>query len=165
MLIFVLGFGRIWSTRPGRNGKRAAHFNRTGILASGKYRHRSCVHGYIRINECTGFYPDQSNHRISRVFASEPPTIWKGSEKLFLREVLPKNTSPERYLTRMASNEVGWIDRSARWMCDGGEVISFSEGNEQQEALVLLPAFGWINAGGELFHLIPQERPSMASRA
>jgi hypothetical protein len=43
-------------------------------------------------------------------------------------------------------------------MCDGGEVISFSEGNEQQEALVLLPAFGWIDAEGELFHLIPQER-------
>ena len=45
MLIAVLGFGRIWSTRPARDGKHAAHFNTTGVFASGKYRHRSRIFG------------------------------------------------------------------------------------------------------------------------
>jgi len=45
-------------------------------------------------------------------------------------------------------------------MCDSGEVISFSEGNGQQESLLLLPAFGWISSGSGLFHLVPdRQRP------
>ena len=159
MLICVLGFGRIWSTKPGRAGGAAAYFNTTGILASGKYRHRSCVYGHIRIDECTGFHPIRSDRWLFRVLESEPITIWNGIRKLFLKERLP-DAKPERYLIRISSAELGWVDRHAAWICDSGEVISFSEGNGQQEALVLLPAFGWISSGSGLFHLVPNgERP------
>ena len=164
MLICVLGFGHIWSAKPGRVGGPAAYFNTTGILASGKYRHRSCVYGHIRIDECTGFHPIRADRWLFRVFGSEPMTIWNGSRKLFLKEHLAKSASPERYLARISSAELGWIDRQAPWMCDSSEVISFSEGNGQQEVLVLLPAFGWISSGSGLFHLVPDgERPWRAA--
>jgi hypothetical protein len=160
MLICVLGFGHIWSAKPGREGGPAAYFNTTGVLASGKYRYRSCIYVHIRIDECTGFHPIRADLWLYRVYESEPITIWNGRRKLFLKERLPKGSSPERYLTRISSVELGWIDRHAAWICDGGEVISFSEGNGQQEALVLLPSFAWISAASGLFHLIPnEERP------
>ena len=90
--------------------------------------------------------------------------ICNGKRKLFLKEFLPKGTNPERYLTRVSSAEVGWIDMRPCWICDGGEVISFSEGNGQQEILALLPLFGWISAARGLFHLIPDEhRPWRAA--
>ena len=87
-------------------------------------------------------------------------TIWNGIRKLFLKERLTKGTRPERYLTRISSAELGWVDRQSPWMCDSGEVISFSEGNRQQEDFLLLPAFGWISSGSGLFHLVPnRQRP------
>ena len=81
MLICVLGFGHIWSAKPGRAGGPAAYFNTTGVLASGKYRHRSCVYGHIRIDECTGFHPVLADRWLFRVFESEPMTIWNGIRK------------------------------------------------------------------------------------
>jgi hypothetical protein len=155
MLIGVLGFGRIWSTRPARDGKHAAHFNTTGVLASGKYRHRSCIYGHVRIDGCTGFHPECAHRWLSRVYDSEPLAVWNGKRKLFLRELVSKGTAPELYLVRIGSDEMGWIDRYHSWICDDGEAVSFSEGNGQQEALVLLPAFGWVHTGTGLFHLHP----------
>ena len=155
MLIAALGFGRIWSTRPARNGKHAAHFNTTGVSASGKYRHRSCIYGYVRIDGCTGFHPECAHRWLSRVYESEPLAFWNGKRKLFLGQPVPTGTTPELYLTRISSEEMEWIDRHSPWICDDGEVVSFSEGNGQQEALVLLPAFGWIHTAAGLFHLHP----------
>ncbi|MBV9083004.1 MAG: hypothetical protein JOZ62_10030 [Acidobacteriaceae bacterium] len=155
MLISVLGFGRIWSTRSARNGKGPAHFNTTGVPASGKCRHRSCIYGYVRIDECTGFHPDRAHRWLSRVYESDPLTIFEGKRKLFLKKPLSSETTPEVYLVRIATDHLGWIDRQKRWICDQGDVVSFSEGNGQQEALVVLPAFGWITAGGASFHLNP----------
>jgi hypothetical protein len=48
-------------------------------------------------------------------------------------------------------------------MCEAGEVVSFSEGNEQQEALVLLPAFGWLHGEyGNFFLNVAAGQPWMA---
>src|SRR5262245_34377040 len=160
MLISVLGFGHIWSTRPAHANGAAAHFNTTAVLASGKYRHRSCIYGHIRIDGCTGFHPDQAHRWLSRVYESEGLVTWNRKRKLFLQKPVPKGASPELYLIRIGSDEMGWIDRHGPWLCDEGEVVSFSEGNGQQEALVLLPAFGWIHAAAGLFHLHPDARCS-----
>jgi hypothetical protein len=128
------------------------------VIASGKYRHRSCIYGHVRIDECTGFHPERADRWLSRVYESEPLTVWNSRRKLFLGEPIPKGTTPERYLIRAGSEEMGWIDRHSPWICDDGEVLSFSEGNGQQEILVLLPAFGWIHTAAGLFHLHPDAR-------
>jgi hypothetical protein len=159
MLIAVLGFGRIWSTRPARNGKHAAHFNTTGVFAAGKYRHRSRIFGHVRIDGCTGFHPEVAHRWLSRVYEAEPMTVWNGKRKLFLGQPASKGATPELYLIRMGSDEIGWIDRHGPWICDDGEVVSLSEGNGQQEALVLLPAFGWLqSAHGHYFLNVDSQR-------
>jgi len=156
MLVAILGSGRIWTTRVNRHS--AAHFNTTGILASGKFRHRSYIYGYVRVDECTGFHPESAHRSLHRVYDCEPLGVWQGKRKLFLRKLLPKGTSPERYLVRISSIDIGWIARHNVWLCEAGEVVSFSEGNGQQESLVLLPAFGWLCGEKKTLYLDPDGR-------
>ena len=54
-------------------------------------------------------------------------------------------TNPARYLVAITSEMVGWMDRRGVWRSDATEVISFSEANDRQEALLLFPAFGWVH--------------------
>jgi hypothetical protein len=82
----------------------------------------------------------------------------RGKRKLFLRKLLPKGTSPERRLVRISSIDIGWTDRHNVWLCEAGEVVSFSEGNGQQESLVLLPAFGWLCGAKKTLYLDPDGR-------
>jgi hypothetical protein len=164
MLIGVLGFGSIWSVRPPSGSPHAAYFNTTGVAAAGAYRHRSCVYGYVRIDESTGFRIYSANRAINRIFEAEPLSIWQGKRKLFLRSFVTGESSPDAYLVRLSPGEVGWIDRGSRWICKGGELLSFSEGNGQQEALVILPPYGWIWSGKGTFLLRPDSEGPMRVR-
>ena len=56
----------------------------------------------------------------------------------------------------------GWIDRLNVWLCEGGEVVLFSQGNGQQEAFVLRPAFGWLHGGKGNFLNAATRQPWMA---
>jgi hypothetical protein len=162
MLIAILGFGSMWTTRPADATRGAAHFNTTGILVNGKWRHRSCVYGCVRIDGCLGFQPTSAHRQLRRVFESEPICEWQGKRKLFLKNIAGDKT-PDRYLANLSSRGIGWIDRDMQWMCDGGELLSFSEGNGEQEALVILPPYGWIHTANGSFSLQPdQERSWMA---
>ena len=162
MLIAILGFGSIWTVRPASARREAAYFNTTGILVNGKWRHRSCLYGYIRIDSTIGFQPVSGNRAIHRTFESEPVCEWQGKRKLFLKRIVAEST-PERYLARLSSRILGWMDRNTQWMCEAGELVSFSEGNGEQEALVTLPPYGWIRTTNGSFSLQPKhERPWMA---
>ena len=155
MLIAILGFGRIWNTRVNSRSHRAAHFNTTEILVPGEFRHRSCTYGYVRVDECTGFHPETAHRSLHRVYDCESLSVWQGKRKLFLKKLLPQGTSPERYLVGISSVDIGWIDRHNVWLSKAGEVVSFSERNGKQEALVMLPAYGWLCSAKETFHLDP----------
>jgi hypothetical protein len=88
---------------------------------------------------------------------------WNGARKIFLRRLQPKGTVPDRYLVRVSESSVGFINRQACWLCDTGEILSFSEGNDQQEALIVLPRFGWVRGASGSFCLIANFRnPSIA---
>jgi hypothetical protein len=70
---------------------------------------------------------------------------------------------PDRYLASLRSRVLGWMDRDTQWMCEAGELLSFSEGNGEQEALVVLPPYGWIRTANGSFSLQPKhECPWMA---
>jgi hypothetical protein len=162
MLIAILGFGSIWTTQPANAGRGAAHFNTTGILVNGKWRHRSCLYGYVRIDGCMGFQPASANRATHSVFESEPACEWQGKRKLFLKHIAGEGM-PDRYLANLSSRVPGWINRDTQWMCDAGELLSFSEGNGEQEALAILPPYGWIHTANGSFLLHPsQERPWIA---
>ena len=170
MLVAVQGFGSIWTER-GVSGhvdgatpaRRRAFYNTTGVMARNKLRSRSCIYGHVRLDECSGFHPRSADRSIHRVYESEGLSVWSGRNKLFLRQLTPAGTRPDVYLFRVGSAEIGWIDRSGSWRCSGAQVVSFSEGNGQQEALLILPAFGWVRSERGTFCADPRrDQPWMA---
>jgi len=149
MLVAVQEFGSIWTTRAARRSgeppiRQRAFYNTTGIHAGTKLQNRSCVYGYVRLDECSGFDVASPTRVIHRVYETEGLAVWNGTKRLFLRRLMPNGTHPETHLFRTRPSDVGWIDRKSAWHCDVAQLISFSEGNGQQEVLILLPAFGWI---------------------
>ena len=170
MLVAVQSFGSIWTERgvstdvDGANSaRRRAFYNTTGVMAGRKLRSRSCVYGYVRVDECSGLDPGSAKRVIHRVYESEGVSVWSGRNKLFLRQLTTAGTRPDVYLFRIGSAEIGWIDRCGSWTCSGAQVVSFSEGNGQQEALLILPAFGWVRSERGTFCVDPpRDQPWMA---
>src|SRR5690349_11328340 len=131
MLVAVQSFGSIWTSR-GTSAqldssfvRREAYYNTTGVLAGNKMRSRSCIYGYVRLDECSGFNPRFAERSIRRVYESDGVSVWNGRNKLFLRQLAPNGTRPDVYLFRFSPAEVGWIDRAGAWKCDGARVVSF----------------------------------------
>ena len=169
MLVAVQDFGSIWTTRAARREEESsirqrAFYNTTGILAGTKLQNRACVYGYVRLDECSGFDVASAMRVIHRVYETEGVSIWNARNRLFLRRLAPKGTAPEMHLFRVRSSDVGWIDRKSAWRCEAGQLISFSEGNGQQEVLILLPAFGWIRGALGTYCADPLHEESWVAR-
>jgi hypothetical protein len=170
MLVAVQSFGSIWTARGASTerdctkiARRGAYYNTTGVLAGDKLRNRACSYGYVRLDECSGFHPPLAGRFIHRVYDSEGVSAWNGRNKLFLRQLAPAGTRPDVYLFRISAAETGWIDRCGAWKCDAAQVISFSEGNGQQELLLVLPPFGWVHGAHGTFCVDPRrDRPWIA---
>ncbi|MGA1998249.1 MAG: hypothetical protein ABSH45_20985 [Bryobacteraceae bacterium] len=170
MLVAVQSLGSIWTARRAstasdgaERARRGAYYNTTGILAGGKLRNRSCVYGYVRLDECSGFDPRFAGRIVHCVYESEGVLVWNGGNKLFLRQLAPAGTRPDVYLFRIGATDTGWMDRAGAWRCDAVRVISFSEGNGQQEALLVLPPFGWVRGENGTFCAEPRlDRPWIA---
>ncbi len=161
MLIAIHSFGSIWSSR--RETGRTAYYNTTGVLVGSTFRHRSCVYGYVRLNATLGFSSKTSARMVNRVFECHPPEEWNGKRKLFLRGVVHGSAAPDLYLIALDSGNVGEVDRRRPWLCDQGSVLSFSDGNGKQQALVLLPAYGWFETATGTRYVLPRNgRPSEA---
>jgi len=170
MLVAVQSFGSIWTARCARTAtkgtnlaRRGAHYNTTGVLAGDVFRNRSCIYGHVRLDECSGFHPQFAGRFIHRVFESEGVTAGNGRNKLFLRQIAPTGTRPDVYLFRIRPVDAGWLDRAGAWRCDAAKVVSFSEGNGQQEILIAVPPFGWVRGTQGTFCVEPRrDRPWMA---
>ena len=170
MLIAVQSFGSIWTARGactdagGANtARRGAYYNTTGVLAGDKLRNRSCIYGHVRVDGCSVFHPQFAGRLIHRVCESEGVTVRNGRNKLFLRQLAPEGTQPDVYLFRVSPVDAGWLDREGAWRCDAAKVVSFSEGNGQQEVLLVLPPFGWVHGTQGTFCAEPRRgRPWMA---
>jgi hypothetical protein len=56
----------------------------------------------------------------------------------------------------VTDSTAGWIEReSAQWKSPECFLLSFSESDEHQEALLLMPAFGWIYGNSAFLVLTP----------
>jgi len=168
MLVGIHSFGSLWTRRANRDksGERrgVAFFNTTAVLIGNTVRHRSCVYGHVRLNGCWGFRPENAQQMSNRVFESDGLATWNGHRKLFLRAPASAAANPDRYLVAITSEMVGWMDRRGPWRSAATKVISFSEANDQQEALLLFPAFGWVRGATGTFCLAPDsDNPARSS--
>ena len=168
MLVGIHSFGSLWTRRANgadaRSSREIAFFNTTGVLVGSTMRHRSCRYGHVRLNGCWGFRPENADKMLNRVFETEELANWNGHRKLFLRAPASGTANPARYLVAITSEMVGWMDRRGAWRSGATEVISFSEANDQQEALLLFPAFGWVHGTAGTFCLLPEgDNPARSS--
>lgn len=160
MLVSVLGFGSIWTRRLANaersseslSPRRIAYYNTTGVAVGGRVRNRPRIYGVARYNAISGFRPDWQERMLGRVFECDPPCVWQGHPKIFFSAVRARPERPDAYLVVLRSADFGALAADDRWLSVDGHVISLSQDGPTQEAMVVLPAFGWVRCGrGTLF--------------
>ena len=150
MRVAVLGFGRVWRHRLGRTESRSrsvppVYYNTTGIPVNGNIRQRPRICGYARFDVVGGFDPNRPSEMIGRVFECAEPTVWMGSNKLLFSRILPKHEHPDCFLAVARSEWMGQLAiGNEGWRSPDSWLLSLSESDGQQEALLLLSAGQWM---------------------
>jgi len=162
MLVGVTGFGSVWRRRireDGSDRRRFAHtsyFNTTGVMVNGRLVRRRKIAGHVRLDGVSGFNPNYPSRAIGRVFECAEPCVWKGQNKVLFRRLLRTATKPDCFLVVTRSAEIGRLELTATdWKSDDSLLISFSECDCQQEALLLMPDYGFVRTELGTFFLEP----------
>lgn len=133
-----------------------AYYNTTGVTVNGVIRTRPGIIGHIRFNGVGGFNPNYPSRMIGRVFECAAPCIWEGQNKVLFKRVLPKPQQPDRFLVTVRPEQVGRFDLiRPTWKSDDSLLISFSEWHDQQESMLLMPAYAWLRSDLGTFFLEP----------
>jgi len=171
MLVTVTGFGSVWRRRFGRDPGdphwfvQAAYYNTTGIEIAGTIRQRPQITGYARFNGRGGFNPNYPSRMINRVFECTDPCVWMGDNKLLFRRLLNTPERPDAFLVVVRPELTGTLKvGSDHWRSAETWLIAFSEGRGQQEAMLLMPAFSWIQSELGRFVLEPEARRPWVAR-
>lgn len=151
MLVAVTGFGSLWRWRfnkdqddPCRLG-RVVYFNTTGVQVGSKVRQRPKVIGYVRFSGCGGFDPNHLSRMIDHVFECAEPCVWQGTNKLLFMRTVSVTHKPNRFLVVLRNATHGTLKvGSQSWRSADTWLIAFSECRDKQEAMLLMPAHGWI---------------------
>ena len=172
MLVAVTGFGSIWTRRFGRDPDSstrhtldAFYYNTTGVPIHGIVRPRARVYGVARFNGNSGFTPHCPARMLNRVFECGEPERGAAANQILFRKLLAAgDATPDRYLVVVTDTTAGWIEReSAQWKSSECFLLSFSECDGHQEALLLMPAFGWVYGNSAFLVLTPHpSRPASA---
>jgi hypothetical protein len=101
---------------------------------------------------------------INRVFECAEPSVWMGYNKLLFERMLPARERPDRFFVVVRPELTGTLAvGTAEWRSADTWLLSFSECAQQQEAILLMPAHGWIKGELGRFVLEPSgQRPWMA---
>ncbi|MGH9353095.1 MAG: hypothetical protein ACRD2G_13210 [Terriglobia bacterium] len=151
MLVGITGFGSVWRRRFGNEPRdperfrHAAYFNTTGVSVNGRVvRHRK-IAGHARFNGVDGFNPHYPGHAIGSMFECDGLCVWNGQNKVFFRRRADHAQPPDFFLVVIRSAEFGRVSVGAKgWKCNDAWLISFSEWQDQQELLLLMPPDGWV---------------------
>ena len=153
MLVAITDFGSVWRHRFGKDASdplrfaRGVYYNTAGVEIAGVIRQRPRIEGYARFHNCGGFDAHRPQHMINRVFECADPCVWNGDNKLLFKRILPRPERPEMFLVVLRPVLTGKLNiGNSGWRCQESWLLSFSECGEQQEAMLLLPASGWIES-------------------
>ena len=117
---------------------------------------RRKIAGHVRVDGVTGFNPNYPSRAIGKMFECAEPCVWKGQNKVLFRRLLRTATRPDCFLVVTRSDELGRLDLAASdWKSDDSLLISFSECHGQQEALLLMPPYGFVRTALGTFFLEP----------
>jgi hypothetical protein len=161
MFVTVEGFGSIWSKRVHHD--RIAYYNTTGVSANGRLRHRSRLFGQLRFNGVGGFNANVIERNIGRVFQCTGD-LEAERPKLLFQHLSDGPLSPDYFLFAVRSDRTGILPVGLySWKSDGVLLFSMSQVNQQQEAMLLMPAHSWIRGALGLF--IAEPVPDRSWRA
>ena len=166
MLVTLKGFGGIWEKRLRNNpdvpdaATRAAFYNTTGVLVKGKVHYRWRIGGKLRFNGVGGFTPSDPSRSLNRVFeCKEPETTRAGWTQILFKRMLSGPERPDFYLFVVTAEYTGRLDiGSSCWKADPVQVVSVSENADQQEAMLLMPAYSWVRGELGTFYAEPSTR-------
>jgi hypothetical protein len=171
MLVAVSDFGSVWRSRFGKNQDdpyrfgRAAYFNTTGVQVENEIRQRPKITGYARFNGRGGFDPNHLSRMIDLVFECAEPCVWQGANKLLFMRTLNAPPKPARFLIVLRNAMHGLLKiGSPNWRSPDTWLISFSECRDKQEAMLLMPAHGWVETELGRFVLAPLTQRPWAAR-
>jgi len=171
MLVSVTGFGSLWRWRFNQNhgGLRGfalgVYYNTTGVEIAGTVRQRPRITGYARFHACGGFDPHHPSRAIGRVFECAEPCVWKGDNKILFQRVLSVPEKPDRFLVVIRPTLTGLLSVGVTgWRSLDTWLIAFSESGAEQEAMLLMPADGWIRTSLGQFVLEPEVRRPWKAR-
>ena len=171
MLVAVTGFGSVWRWRVSKNQddpyrfRCVAYFNTTGVQVGNEVRQRPKITGYARFNGRGGFDPNRLFRMIDRVFECAEPCVWQGANKLLFMRTLSAPSKPDRFLVVVRNAMHGTLKvGSQNWRSADTWLISFSECRDKQEAMLLMPAHGWIETELGRFVLEPLTQRPCASQ-
>lgn len=164
MLVGVTAFGSLWRHRPGKllqpgdRFRRPVYYNTTGVAVNGALRQRPRICGYARFDAVGGFDANHPSRMIGRIFECAEPSVWMGCNKLLFRRILKERECPDRFLVIARSSHIGQLAvGTAGWRSSETWLLSFSECANQQEAMLLMPAGGWIRSSLGLYTLKPSQ--------
>ena len=162
MLVTVTGFGSVWrwrlrkATGHSYSLNETAYYNTTGVSVSNMARQRPKIIGYARFNGTGGFDPNHPSRMINRVFECADPCVWQGQNKLLFQRMLNAPAKPDGFLMVVRPELTGTLKvGSTNWRSDDSWLIAFSECHDQQETMLLMPAYGWIQTELGKFVLEP----------
>jgi hypothetical protein len=171
VLVAVTGFGRVWRHRlgtkrnDGRCFVRAVYYNTTGVVVDGHVRQRPRICGYARFDTVGGFNPNCPSRMVNRVFECPEPSPWMGYNKLLFKRLFMCDGRPDCFLAVAGSELTGRLAvGTAGWRSTDTWLLSLSESPQQQEAMLLMPAHGWIRGELGRFVLQPSEQRSSIGR-
>jgi hypothetical protein len=171
MLVAVTSFGRVWRRRFGKDPDdahrfaRAVYYNTTGVVVDGNVRQRPQICGYARFDAVGGFNPNLPFRMINRVFECAEPSVWMGYNKLLFKRMLTTGERPDYFLTVVQPELTGVLTvGNSKWRSSDTWLLSFSECAQQQEAMLLMPAYSWITGQFGRFVLEPAERRPWKAR-
>src|SRR5207245_11584528 len=92
---------------------------------------------------------------IGRVFECEAPCVWLGQNKILFKSVAAAQ-QPDRYLVVVRTPEIGRLAvGQPGWSSDDVWVIALSEWRQEQEAMLLVAAHGWVRSEIGKYSLTP----------
>lgn len=162
-MVAVTWFGSIWrwrshkGTNQSNSMRETAYYNTTGVTVSGVTRQRPKIVGYARFNGTGGFDPNYPSRMSNRVFECADPCVWQGQNKLLFKPRLNTPETPEGFLVVVRSELVGKLHVGSTNWCSGDTwLIALSECQNQQEAILPMPASGWTRSELGRFVLEPR---------
>ena len=97
--------------------------------------------------------------RRLRSTTNDPETTRAGWTQVLFKRMLSGPERPDYYLFVVAAEYTGRLDiGSPCWKADPVQVVSVSENADQQEAMLLMPAYSWVHGELGTFYAEPSTR-------